>query len=101
MQIYCRAYVATSARRGLGKMLMSSLELVFWWSWIILIDKSKHAHGKLSGWGGTPPGDEAGTAGRRAENVLVELVDQLIVRLINCVLGASPLAVESTPPTTY
>lgn len=29
----------------------------------ILIDKSKYAGGKLSGWGGTPRGDEAGTAG--------------------------------------
>lgn len=59
----------------------------------ILIDKSKHARGKLSGWGGTQRGDEAGTAGRRAESALVGLVDQLIVRVINCVLGASPLAV--------
>lgn len=59
----------------------------------IFNDKSKHARGKLSGWGGTPRGDEAGTAGKRAESPLVELVDQLIVRVINCVLGASPLAV--------
>lgn len=36
--------------------------------------------------------DEAGTAGGRAESVLVGLVDQLIVRVIYCVLGASPLA---------
>lgn len=42
--------------------------------------------------------DEAGKAGGRAESVLVGLVDQLIVRVINCGLGASPLTVEYTPP---